>query len=110
MGQGEDALLPGRQQLFHREFGRGMQVKLLGRAVVADGGGRKGMQMRLVARRGGQSGRVDLQEVLRREPKSQLRRQPRAQQQGRTAVGMAFGGPPGGAGHILSLAIPAKAG
>src|SRR5690606_27768438 len=51
MAEAGDAGLARRQQLLHGEFRRGVEVEPLPGPVIADGGGGKGVKMRLVARR-----------------------------------------------------------
>ena len=60
----ENARLAGGEQLFHREFGRRVQIGGPGAAVRPDHGRGKPVQMRLVARRSLQGGGLDLDEPL----------------------------------------------
>jgi hypothetical protein len=76
-----DPPFAGRQQLLHGEFGRGVQIQGPADPVIADGGGREGMQMRLVARRALQSGRIHHEETLGRQVAAQRRLDPVARQQ-----------------------------
>ncbi len=69
-------------------------------AVIADGVGGEGMQMRLIPRADLQAGRVDLDKLLPRQPAAQGRLYPVAPQQRRAAIGMARGCPPGGIVHV----------
>ncbi len=63
MGETGDAPLAGGDELLTGEFGRGVEIERLDGAVEPKRLGRKGMQMRLVARRHLQRCRVDLDEV-----------------------------------------------
>src|SRR5579871_2159703 len=68
MRQGKDLRLAGGQKLFHREFRRGVQPRLGGRAVGRRQGSAKSVQMGLVAGRGLESGGVDLNKAVGVEP------------------------------------------
>ena len=65
MGEAGDAGLARRQELLAGEFRRGVEVERRPRAVGADGLGCEGMEMRLVARRDLERGRIDLDEISR---------------------------------------------
>jgi hypothetical protein len=96
MRQLEDARQARGQQLFHREFGRGMEIQRPARLLV--GGhelGRERHQMRFetgadLKRRG-----FDLQEVARREERPRRGGQPRPHLQHRPAASKDIRPPPG---------------
>jgi hypothetical protein len=90
-----DAGLAGGQELLHGEFGRGVEIEPVACPVIADGGGREGVEMGLVAGRELQAGRVDEQEALGRQPGAERQLNAVADQQQRPAVGVPGGGPPG---------------
>ena len=68
MRQRENLRLAGGEQLLHRKFRRGVQPGLARRAVRTDKPGAKPAQMGLVARRGLERGRLDLEEAFGVEP------------------------------------------
>ena len=89
----KDLALPRRQQLLHREFGRGVEIRVDAHPV--DGAQRRGerMQMRLSAWRALQGGGVDLDEAEQVEMAADRRREARAGEQGRAAQGVEIGTP-----------------
>ena len=104
-GEIEDARLARRQQLLHRKFGRGVQVKRRARAVFGHIGGLKGVQMRLVARRALQLAAFGLGKALVFEPGPYLRLDPPTRREMAALAGMGLGRPPGKAvgGHIAPM-------
>ena len=66
-GKIEDARLARRQQLFGRELGRSVQIKVSALAAGLNRFGREGVQMRLVTRRDRQRAAFDFGEALRLE-------------------------------------------
>src|SRR5581483_11278149 len=101
----ENLWLAGREQLLAGEFRRGAQIErlLLPRGRVQRGG--EGVQMRLVAGRDRQRRGLHLNEIPRRKPGAQRLQDPRASPQQSAAIGVAFGGPPGGSGHRHNAAL-----
>ncbi len=81
--QREDLRLAGREELLHRELGRCVQPGLVRRPVGPDEAGAKPVQMGLVAGRGLEGGRIDLDEAFGVEPATRRRGDPRARQQSR---------------------------
>lgn len=96
MGKAGDAPLSGRQQLLHGEFGRGVEVKRVAHAVIADRSGCKGMEVRFIAGRTLQPRRIHHDEILGREIGAQRRLDLVACEERRTAIGMDRGRPPRG--------------
>jgi hypothetical protein len=62
-GKVEDAPLAGGEQLLAREFGRGVEIACRPGEVAADELGRKTVEMRFIARRDLEAGRLNLDEV-----------------------------------------------
>jgi hypothetical protein len=108
LGEGEDALLSGRQQLLAGEFGRGVEVEWPPLPVRTGQLGGEGMQVRLVAGRHLQGRRLHLDEAPRLEPAADRPLDAAPRQQERAPVLMLVGVPPGawicGVWHGLSLA------
>jgi len=105
MGKGVDLRLSRRQQLFHREFRRGVQIHRPRGAVRADSLGDKTVQMRLVSGRDGQGRGIHLRKASPGQPHPQGRLNPVARQQNRAAVGVALGVPPGSCGIHLEFPV-----
>ncbi len=93
VGQGKDLRLAGSQQLLHREFGRGMEPSLAGRAVRADEAGAKAVQVGFVAGRGLQCGGIDLDEALGGKPLANGCGDARPRDEPRAAGGVTVGAP-----------------
>ncbi len=91
--QGEKPWLAGRQQLLHGEFGRRMEVEAPRPGVGSDEVGPEGFEMRLVARRHLQDGRLGLEEILCVEPSPHRGRDAIAGHQEGAAVGEDMGSP-----------------
>ena len=88
-GQREDPLFAGRQQLLHRKFRRGVQIGGAGGAVRPDDARFKAMQVRFVARRSLENGRLNLDKPLAFEITPQRAGDARARRQPRAAIGVA---------------------
>ena len=89
-GEIEDPRLARRQQFLGREFRRGVQVERLARATGRDQLGRESMQMRLVAGRHLQGGRLDLDEAGLGKPGAQGGDYTVAGEQERPAIGVSL--------------------
>jgi hypothetical protein len=63
-----DALLACCQQLFHREFRRGVEIHRLPYTVIADHGRGEGMEMGFIARRPLKARRIDDEEIAFSQP------------------------------------------
>ena len=96
MGKAGDPGFPRRQQLFHREFGRSVQIHRMRHAVITDGAGGKAVQMRLISGADLQCRRVHFDKILIGQPAAQCALNPVAGQQKRAAVGVNGTGPPRG--------------
>ena len=70
-GQGEDPPLSRGQKLFHREFGRGVQIRLVSRPVRRNERGPEAVQVGLISRRSLEDGRLRLNEAFGVEPAPQ---------------------------------------
>jgi hypothetical protein len=93
-GEGENLLLPRCQQLFHREFGGGVEVAApCGQGVIHDLDP-DGVEVGLIAGGGHQIGRVDLDKPLIGEPCPECCLNAVARQQDGPAVGMGLAVPP----------------
>ena len=97
--QGKDLRLAGAEKLLHREFRRGMQPGLARRAVRRDQRGAKSVQMRLVAGRGLERGRVDLDEAVRVKPPPHESCDARPRHEPAAAFGVAVPAPEGRGGR-----------
>ena len=98
VGEGEDPLLPRRQQLLAGEFRRGVQKEPARRPVRAAQGGGESANMGLVARGDLQGRGVHLQKILGLESGPPGAEHARARPQEGPAVGMDMGRPPGRGG------------
>jgi hypothetical protein len=85
----ENARLSRRQQLFHRKFGRRMEMSLVKGAVRADHARGEAMQMGLVAGRDLQRRRLDLDETFGLETAADLARGSRPREEAGPPVGVA---------------------
>ena len=94
MSKGKDPPLPRRQQLFHREFGAGVQIHAPPLPVIADGIGAKGMQVGFIAGADDQRTWVYFDEILIREPAAQGVLDAVAGQKGGAAAFVCGGVPP----------------
>jgi elongation factor P len=94
-GEIDDAALARGQQLFHGEFGRGVEIAPGGSPVGSDKFGREAVEMRLVARRDLQDRGVHLDESLSLEIAAQRRDDPVPRHKQRPPVGVAVFGPEG---------------
>ena len=64
MGEAENPLFARCEQFFQRNSGRGVEIKPRFFTCGADQFGREGRNMRLIARRDLQNGRIDLDEAI----------------------------------------------
>ena len=95
MSEGENPLLARREQLFAGEFRRGMQVKPAFVAPLPDQLHAEGRNMRLIAARHLQRGRLHLDKSLMGEKLPNRRPEQGANLQKGLAVGVNILGPPG---------------
>ena len=93
MGQREDPGLAGRDELLHRKFRRGLQVEGRRRTVRPHERGLKAVQMGLVAGRGLQRCRVDLDEVPGLEPAADEIGDPCSREKAMATAGVTVGVP-----------------